>query len=388
MQWEVMMNRAMDYIDEHLTDKIDYEIVARVAACSKWEFSRAFSMAASVSVAEYVRGRRMILAAADLKNGEKVIDVAVKYGYESSTAFSRAFRRFHQMSPTEARTHHGLLNGVPKIVFKASAEKEQNGKTVGVIGAVAVDRVVTEGADVQQIHRTNRNFWDGCGEEQLGRITLPQWGAFLHEKTCGFLRDLRGKRVLEIACGDGRSLCWCAKQGAAELWGIDLSETQLAQARENLQRAKCPAVLLQTAMETLEGVPERYFDAVFSVYGVGWTTDLTATFRRIAAALKPGGTFQFSWSHPFHKCTSYQSGSLTVHKSYHDESWYSLRMPGGEVCMRDRTMSSYINALIEAGFSVERVIEDAGDISKDNTSLFAEKARIIPITLAIQARKC
>ncbi len=388
MQWEVMMNRAMDYIEENLAGKIDFARAARVAACSKWEFSRAFSMAASVSVAEYVRGRRMTLAAADLQNGEKVIDVAVKYGYESSTAFSRAFRRFHQMSPTEARTHHGVLNGIPKIVFKAAAEKEQNGKTVGVVGAVTVDLVVTENAEVQQIYRTNRNFWDGCGEEQLGRITLPQWGAFLSEKTCGFLRDLRGKRVLEIACGDGCSLCWCAKQGAAELWGIDLSGVQLAQARESLQGERCPVFLLQTAMETLEGVPEQYFDIVFSVYGIGWATDLTATFRRIAAVLKPNGTFQFSWSHPFHKCTSFQSGSLTVHKSYHDESWYSLQVPGGEVCMSDRTVSSYINALIGAGFSVERMIEDAGNIPEDGLSLFAEKARVIPITLAIQARKC
>lgn len=56
--------------------------------------------------------------------------------------------------------------------------------------------------------------------------------------------------------------------------------------------------------------------------------------------------------------------------------------------MRDRTVSSYINALIGAGFSVERMIEDAGNIPEDGVSLFAEKARMIPITLAIQARKC
>ena len=140
-------------------------------------------------------------------------------------------------------------------------------------------------------------------------------------------------------------------------------------------------------METLEGVPEQYFDIVFSVYGIGWTTDLAATFRRIAAVLKPNGTFQFSWSHPFHKCTSCQSGTFVIHKSYHDESWYSLQTSGGEVCMCDRTVSSYINALIGAGFSVERMIEDAGKIPEDGVSLFAEKARMIPITLAIQARK-
>jgi AraC family transcriptional regulator len=104
MEWLEKMNDALRYIESHLQDKIDLTKVARIACCSQSRFQRMFTFIADISVAEYVRRRRMSLAACELLNSDiKIIDVSSKYGYESPEAFTRAFQAFHGVSPTKAR---------------------------------------------------------------------------------------------------------------------------------------------------------------------------------------------------------------------------------------------------------------------------------------------
>ncbi len=91
MDWQIGMNRAVDYIENNLTGEIDLSVAARYACCSVWEFQRIFSFMAYVSVGEYIRRRRLALAAADIQSGnDKIIDIALRYGYDSPAAFSRA----------------------------------------------------------------------------------------------------------------------------------------------------------------------------------------------------------------------------------------------------------------------------------------------------------
>lgn len=93
MEWIERLNKAIDYIEEHMGEKIDYDQVAKVACCSTYHFQRMFAYMANVSLSEYIRRRRMSLAAVDLQSGdEKVVDVALKYGYTSPTSFNRAFQ--------------------------------------------------------------------------------------------------------------------------------------------------------------------------------------------------------------------------------------------------------------------------------------------------------
>lgn len=91
MNWINQLNEAMDYIEEHLTDEIDYEEIRKITCCSSFHFQRMFSYMAGITLSEYIRRRKMSLAAKDIKNGEKVIDVALKYGYQSPTSFNRVF---------------------------------------------------------------------------------------------------------------------------------------------------------------------------------------------------------------------------------------------------------------------------------------------------------
>ena len=141
-------------------------------------------------------------------------------------------------------------------------------------------------------------------------------------------------------------------------------------------------------MENDCGIPEDYFDVVYSVYAIGWTTDLESTFFRIASYLKKGGTFIFSWSHPMHKCVAVENNMLVFKKSYFDESWYSLSLGEGTLTLSDRKLSTYVNALSKAGFVIEQMIEESDDeIIKSQDSDFARKAKMLPVTFVIKARK-
>jgi len=93
MSWYERMNTAIDYIEANICSGIDFDEVAKIIGQSSVNFQRAFSIVTDISVFEYIRRRRMTLAAFDMQNTEdKVIDVALKYGYESPEAFTRAFK--------------------------------------------------------------------------------------------------------------------------------------------------------------------------------------------------------------------------------------------------------------------------------------------------------
>ena len=104
MDWIEGMQRALDYIEAHLEEEIDYGAAAREAASSPYHFQRVFSILCGYTLGEYIRMRRLTLAGAELAAGRiRVIDAAVKYGYDSPDSFAKAFKRFHGVNPGAAR---------------------------------------------------------------------------------------------------------------------------------------------------------------------------------------------------------------------------------------------------------------------------------------------
>lgn len=119
MQWITRLNKAINYIEEHLSDTIDYEELSKIACCSTYHFQRMFGYMADVPLAEYIRRRRMSRAAVDLQSGsEKIIDVALKYGYDSPTAFNRAFQNVHGIAPSLVKNQGVSIKAFPPISFK------------------------------------------------------------------------------------------------------------------------------------------------------------------------------------------------------------------------------------------------------------------------------
>ena len=104
---------AIAYVEAHLTEDMDVHDVAARAYVSAFHFQRIFSAMCGMPLGEYIRARRLTLAAQELSRGGKVIDAAMKYGYDSPDSFSRAFRRFHGVLPSQA--------GLPGVMLRSLA---------------------------------------------------------------------------------------------------------------------------------------------------------------------------------------------------------------------------------------------------------------------------
>ena len=126
MDWQGKINLIIDYLEDRICDEIDLEKVARHAGYSLWEFQRLFSFLTNTTVGAYIRKRKLSLAANDvLTSDEKIIDIALKYGYESPAAFSRAFNQLFGVSPSSARDERVSHALYPRLTFKKIFEERR-----------------------------------------------------------------------------------------------------------------------------------------------------------------------------------------------------------------------------------------------------------------------
>jgi len=135
LNWYERINEAFDYIEDHLDRKIYLDKVATIMCQSTVSFQRTFSIFMNISIYEYIRRRRMTLAAIEFQtNSIKVIDIALKYGYESPESFTRAFKEIHGISPSAARKKGVQLNLFPHITFlltvKGDIEMDYNSEQI------------------------------------------------------------------------------------------------------------------------------------------------------------------------------------------------------------------------------------------------------------------
>lgn len=142
------MNQAMAYIEENLAEELDMQQVEKLALCSEYHFRRMFSFLAGIPLSEYIRRRRLTLAAFELLHSDSsVIDTAVKYGYSSPDSFSRAFAGLHGLTPTEARRTGQLLKAYPRMTFQLSIKgvSEMNYRIIekGAFAIVGIMKRVT-----------------------------------------------------------------------------------------------------------------------------------------------------------------------------------------------------------------------------------------------------
>ena len=116
MEWLKRLNKAIDYIEDNLCGTVSINEASRIACCSAYHFQRMFSYISEVPLAEYIRRRRMTAAAFEIQSSNtKIIDIALKYGYESPTSFNRAFQSIHGSSPVNARLNGTILKAYPRI---------------------------------------------------------------------------------------------------------------------------------------------------------------------------------------------------------------------------------------------------------------------------------
>lgn len=123
MNWIGDMNNALFYIEENIKKHIDSGDVARAAHMSKFHFLRTFKILTGITVGDYIRERRLSLAAKDVISSKlKIIDIAYKYGYETPEAFTKAFKRLHGISPSDARKNRKALKAIPPLSFQITVK--------------------------------------------------------------------------------------------------------------------------------------------------------------------------------------------------------------------------------------------------------------------------
>ena len=123
MEWMAIIGNSVQYIEDHITEDVTVEDVAKAVCVSPFYFQKGFSMLCGFSVSEYIRNRRLALAGRDLMmTDEKIIDIAIKYGYDSPDSFTKAFTRFHGVSPSSVRKEGALLKTFAPLKIKISLE--------------------------------------------------------------------------------------------------------------------------------------------------------------------------------------------------------------------------------------------------------------------------
>ncbi|HCS74332.1 MAG TPA: hypothetical protein DIW17_10720 [Clostridiales bacterium] len=255
-------------------------------------------------------------------------------------------------------------------------------------------------APESKIHSQNKCSWNAMADNWSGTV-LPVWGCSCPtEDELHLMPDLNDKKVLEIGCGSGQSLKWCGDRGAAELWGLDISNRQLELAYEFLKDNGYKANLFNSPMEQnplddtgIELLPKHYFDIIYSVYAIGWATGLQATFDLISSYLKKDGSFIFSWDHPFMHCVDETEGRLLFSGSYHEAEPFTFQKHGNPLTLHNRRLCDYINTLSKAGFAIERIVEETDsetmnrDVEFTSGYYSSTKAKKFPLSIIIKARK-
>ena len=123
MEWIERLNKTISYIEEHLAEEISYDELAHIACCSSYHYQRIFAYMAGIPLSEYIRRRRMSLAAIELQSGnKKIIVIGMKYGYASPTAFNRAFQSVHGIAPSIAKKEGTTIKSYPPISFKLTVK--------------------------------------------------------------------------------------------------------------------------------------------------------------------------------------------------------------------------------------------------------------------------
>lgn len=182
-------------------------------------------------------------------------------------------------------------------------------------------------------------------------------------------------------------------KGAKELWGLDISTSQVNQARAFLKENHYSATIFESPMEINPGIPLNYFDIVYSIYAFGWTKALEKSIELVSNYLKPGGYFVMSWDHPILNCIEVKDEALQISRSYHLENDFKVVKESEEMHLIKWKLSSYFNAFYKAGMVVEKFIEDvpeeilAGEFNDLNRYYSKEKAQLIPLSMIIKARK-
>lgn len=186
MEWANAISKAIEYIETHITDGITAEDIAKEVYLSPFYFQKSFSLLCGFTVNEYIRSRRLSLAGNELATSdERVIDVAIKYGYDSPDSFTKAFTRFHGITPSMARKNGQILKTFAPLKIKISMEggygmdyKIMKKEEFTVLG-------VSKKFDYENAKKTIPMFWQEHYARGNGKYVCGMFGVNIDEQMGG-----------------------------------------------------------------------------------------------------------------------------------------------------------------------------------------------------------
>ncbi len=191
MEWIAAIQTAIDYMEEHILENINYEAVARQVHISSYEFHRAFSFLTGITANAYIRNRRLSLAGREIMETDaKITDIALKYGYETPESFTKAFTRFHGIAPRLARDESAKLVLFNPLVIKITVE-----------GGKSMDYRIIQTKE-QKFIALARSFKNEIINDEENHDIPDFWGECHEKNLVEPIRNLRpvGKRDLYGLC--------------------------------------------------------------------------------------------------------------------------------------------------------------------------------------------
>ncbi len=176
MEWIQSLNQAIDYIEDNLLHQLTCDAIARQAYISNFHFQRTFNLLTGLTVGEYIRNRRLSLAGQELiKEDAKVINIALKYGYETPESFSKAFLRFHGITPNQAKKQGSNLKSFNRLVIKIKIE-----------GGCIMDYKIVKKEGFKVVAKT-KFFNDENSKKGIPEFWTEYYEKGLNNKVCGMM---------------------------------------------------------------------------------------------------------------------------------------------------------------------------------------------------------
>lgn len=189
------MSKALNYIEENLTENIEIKEVAKQSFVSSFYFQKAFSILCGISVGTYIRKRKLTLAGSDLiSTNEKIIDIAIKYGYDSPDSFTKAFTRFHGVTPTSVRRDGAIIKSFAPLKIKLSLE-----------GGYIMDYKVVE-KETFTVMGVSRNFKYDTAYDEIPKFYTEHYQSEKCKTVCGMygisIDENKGNKEFEYLIAD------------------------------------------------------------------------------------------------------------------------------------------------------------------------------------------
>lgn len=188
-----LLQQAIHYVEEHLLTAMEIDEIAQAAMTSKYHFQRMFHALTGFTVSEYVRNRRLTLAAEELVGTDhKIIDIALKYGYESPEGFAKAFQRMHGVTPLAARKTNAKLKAFPRLSFRIQikGDTELNYRIVQEQAVTVIGRdVIIRQDPFTEIPAFVEEIWKSGTHDHINQTAGRQTGALLYGYHFDFNED-------------------------------------------------------------------------------------------------------------------------------------------------------------------------------------------------------